>query len=434
MNKPTFQQAVLLTIGEELLVGDTINTNAAWIGERLTLAGLKVAAALTVPDEENPIVEAFERYLQPGNLVVSTGGLGPTHDDITKKTIQRYFGVSLKRDAISLERNQRYFAQRGIPFSESNYGQSDVPENADVLQNLVGTAQGMWVEHNGAVLVILPGVPREMKHLMDEQVMPRILAEKRIDKATAVFYLKTMGIGESNLSDLVIPAAASFLNEQVSLAFLPQSLGVNLRIIGRAETKERAEQVCQPLLSYIKQHAAAFIYSDARETTPIEALGKLLVDKNLTIGFAESCTGGLFSAWNTDIAGSSAWFKGAIVAYANEAKTALLGVPQETISNSGAVSKETAIAMVNGLMDRLKPSVGVAVTGIAGPSGGSEEKPVGLVWVALSGPFGKFVFRVVFGRDRKTNRERTVFISTEVVRRLLIGIPEMPQGVVLETF
>jgi nicotinamide-nucleotide amidase len=432
LKKHQFLRAVLLTIGDELLVGDTINSNAAWLGNLLTRNGLRLKAALTVPDDAEAIKAALSQYLVPGTLVISTGGLGPTHDDITKKTVLEYFKVGLKRDEVSLKRNQAYFESRGIPFSVSNFGQSDVPENADVLQNLSGTAQGMWIEHDGAVLVILPGVPREMKHLMELQVMPRIAAERRIETATSVHYLKTMGIGESTLSDIVLPEAGSFLNGQVSLAFLPQSLGVNLRIIGTGKNEADAADKAGPLLSYIRDKAAPFIYSEVLDETPAAALGRFLVSSGLTLGFAESCTGGLFAAQHTDIPGSSRWFKGSVVAYSNEVKTNVLGVSAHTISQFGAVSREVALEMVLGAKKVLRTDICISATGIAGPDGGTAEKPVGLVWIGIAGPFGTGVFKAVFGRDRTTNRERSVFLAQEVVRRLLLGVESMPTGVVLE--
>lgn len=434
MNKTTLSHAVLLSIGEELLVGDTINTNSAWLGSLLTNAGVRVSEALTIPDDKSAILYALKRYLLPGTLVVSTGGLGPTHDDITKITLLDFFNVGLKRDDISLERNRTYFESRGIPFSASNYGQSDVPENADVLQNLSGTAQGIWIEHEGAVLVVLPGVPREMKHLMEAQVMPKLKQNGFISGATSIFYLKTMGIGESTLSDVVLDGLPAFLTDsRVSMAFLPQSMGVKLRVMARASSKAEADSLCQPLVTFIRERAAQFIYSEDPAEESAAALGRLLAEKSMTIGFAESCTGGLFSTWNTDVPGSSAWFKGAVVAYSNEVKESMLGVSGSILNTFGAVSAQAAAAMARGLRSRIGCSIAVSATGIAGPDGGTAEKPVGLVWIGISTAEKTVVFKALFGRDRTTNRERTVLLATEVVRRMISGISEMPFGIVLES-
>lgn len=414
--------AWILSIGNELLVGDTINTNAAWMGTQLLQKNIRVERTLVIPDNEDDMNECLDQAFSKPRLILITGGLGPTHDDITKKVLCSYFDVGLKRDEESLERNRGFFEARGIRFSPSNYGQSDVPENATVMQNKMGTAQGMWIEHNDCILVAMPGVPREMKYLMEKQVLPRL----ETNGNTYVHYLKTMGIGESTLSDEVLEGLDAYLVPNIELAFLPQVFGVNLRIIARGESLTESKMMAAKLITFIRNKASDYIYSENQHEDLSEAVGKLLLEKGKTLSVAESCTSGMIGARLGDIPGSSAYFDGGIISYSNNVKMNQLGVSSKTLEKFGAVSSETAAEMANGVRKLLKTDFALSVTGIAGPTGGTIEKPVGLVWFGLSSQEKTFTWSANFARDRNQNRERSVLMALDALRRELSGIETLP--------
>ena len=414
--------AWILSIGNELLVGDTVNTNASWLGTRLLEKNIRVERTLVIPDSENDMNDCLDQAFSSPRVILITGGLGPTHDDITKKVLCSYFDVGMKRDEESLERNRGFFEARGIRFSPSNYGQSDVPENATVLQNKMGTAQGMWFEHKGCILVAMPGVPREMKYLMETYVLPKL----ETNGNTYVHYIKTMGIGESTLSDEVLEGLDSYLVPNIELAFLPQVFGVNLRIIARGDTLTASKMLAATLITFIRNRASDYIYSENQHEDLAEAVGKLLIEKGKTLSVAESCTSGMIGARLGDIPGSSAYFEGGIISYSNSVKINQLGVSAETLDAFGAVSSETASEMAKGVRRLLKTDYSLSVTGIAGPSGGTLEKPVGLVWFGLSCEEKTYTWSANFARDRNQNRERSVLMALDALRRELSDIEALP--------
>lgn len=419
-------RAALISIGDELLMGDTVNTNASWLGQKLHEVGIEPALVLTVGDGLSEILAALQQCVSHYDVVVMTGGLGPTHDDITKVALLKFFGVGLKRDEESLIRNKAYFSRLDIPFSSSNYAQSDVPENALALQNLQGTAQGMYIREQGTRLFVFPGVPREMKHLTETQMLPVLAEEGVIAGRRHVRYLQTCGIGESTLSDNLLGDLSGFLSERLQLAFLPKSFQVTLRITALADSKEEAETLWMPLIEYIYRQAGEFIYAEGKDVELAESVGRLLASKGKTLGVAESCTGGLLGAMLTDAPGASAFFEGGIISYSNSVKQSALGVSDAHLKEDGAVSAAVAAQMARGVAHRLGTDFGVSITGIAGPDGGSEQKPVGLVWMGVHTPERSYAFHVKLGRDRRNNRHRSALLTLEALRRELLGIEGLP--------
>lgn len=425
-------KAAIITIGNELLIGDIINTNAAWMGTFLTQRDITPVYSITIGDDARAIISALDQALAAAELVFITGGLGPTHDDITKHILAEYTGGRLTEHSETRETIIRNFKQRGIPVSDSNLEQAMVPDSAEVLFNARGTAPGMWfdlpAEKYGkkASIVAMPGVPAEMKHLMEHKVWPML--SKRLGKNGSLFrhYMNTAGIGESTLSDLTIGDVSGLLTDGVELAYLPHTHGVGLRITATGANREAAAEKARPLLEHIRRKAGDFIYSEVYDEGLPETCGRLLSTRKKTVATAESCTGGLIGSLITDVPGSSGWYRGSIVAYHNELKTRLLEVPEATLAACGAVSKETALLMAKSAAEKLGADIGLATTGIAGPGGGSQEKPVGLVWFGYYDGQQHFALRAQFFKNRKLNKERTALVALDMLRRVLCDIRRMP--------
>ncbi len=426
-------KAQLISIGNELLIGDTINTNASWMGQFLNELGIEITQVHTISDDKNLIKEIVQRSMNESDLVITTGGLGPTHDDITKTCITELFKTKLVKDESVEQYIRELFKSRNIPFSESNTWQAMVPENCEVLFNKAGTAPGMWFHENDCFLAVLPGVPYEMKYLMKNRVATKLREVFTSIGYIHTEYVKVAGIGESTLSDHILGDLTSLLNDHVSLAFLPSFGQVTLRITGKGATKEEAVERSSSLSALIKEKAKPFIFGNTKEVTISEAVGELLKAQKMTIATAESCTGGLIASMITDISGSSEYMQGGIVSYSNSVKVNQLGVKQEDLDSVGAVSKEVALKMAKGVAERLGSDIGISTTGIAGPTGGTEEKPVGTVWIGVFGLGQHFAVKAFFTKDRLVNKERTAVIALEIVRRLLTGIEELPYALKKET-
>ena len=416
----------IISIGNELLNGDTINTNASWLGDYMTSMGFEVTEVHTISDELEVIKKTLSRSMSESDLVLCTGGLGPTHDDITKAAVAELFQVQLQQNEDVLSFVQEIFKKRKIPFSNSNYAQAEVPENCEVLFNKMGTAPGMWFHEEDCFMAVMPGVPYEMKYLMKEEVSPKLKAHFDQLRVVHSRYIQTAGVGESTLSDEVLGDVTSFLNNGVSLAFLPKPGGVTLRLTATAQTQNEAEQKLDALASQIYAKAKNYVVGEGKYFTLAEAVGELLKQQNLKIATAESCTGGMIANELTNIAGSSSYMLGGIVAYANEVKINSLGVSSSDIESVGAVSKVVALAMAKGVAEKLEADIGISTTGIAGPGGGTKEKPVGTVWIGYWDQKQHFALHVEFGKDRLINKERSTRTALEMVRRVLMKIDEMP--------
>lgn len=425
-------KAALITIGNELLIGDIINTNAAWMGTFLTQRHVAPVYSITIGDDAGAIISALNQALEAADIVLVTGGLGPTHDDITKHILAEYTGGKLVEHIETRETIIRNFGQRGIPVSSSNLQQAMVPDTAEVLFNSRGTAPGMWFDLNpetqgkSGIIVAMPGVPAEMKHLMEHKVWPRLSTRLGTNGALFRHYMNTAGIGESTLSDLTIGDVSDMLKDGIELAYLPHTHGVGLRITATGTTEADAAEKARPLLEHIRRKAGDFIYSEVYNEDLPKSCGRLLGEQKKTVATAESCTGGLIGSLITDVPGSSAWYRGSIVAYHNELKTRLLDVPEATLSTHGAVSKQTALIMAKRAAETLGTDIGLSTTGIAGPGGGSEEKPVGLVWFGYYDGQHHFALRAQFFKNRKLNKERTALVALDILRRVLSDIPRMP--------
>jgi len=410
-----------ISVGNELLLGDTINTNASWISQRLSEHGIRCVHVATVPDDKPAILSALAHSMRDADVTILTGGLGPTHDDITKTCLCEYFNARLVCHKPTLDRIQRMFEARGIPFSPSNTAQADVPEHCDVLFNSQGTAPGMWFAEKGKVLIVLPGVPREMKHLMTDEVLPRLRAMVGASKLNKD-YLQLTGIGESTLSDLVIGDVSSYLKPGIELAYLPHAHGITLRITSFNGLVEDAAR----LKSHILSAAGPYVYSELPDVDLEQVVVQLASEKKVSIATAESCTGGWISNLITNVPGSSTMFKGSIVAYHNSVKQHLLDVPESVLMEYGAVSKQVALIMAKSAASKLGADIGISTTGIAGPDGGTEAKPVGLVWIGFWSRDTHFAVYARFFRDRILNKERTAKVALEIIRRQMLGIPGLP--------
>ena len=416
-------RAVILTIGDELLIGQVLNSNAAWLGEQLSLTGIDVVRTVTAGDELAYIVRELERSLADADLVITTGGLGPTHDDLTREAVASHFAVELTFDEDVYQSIEERFKSRGRRIPESNRRQAMVPGGFEVLPNPAGTAPGLWhANARGPMLAVLPGVPHEMKELFMSQVQPRMLGRsdlRTIEHRT----LRTAGIGESNLQE-AIGDVTVLLPPHVRLAFLPGTSGVRLRLTGFGETREEVRERLDAAEKALRSRIDRFIYSSNDESLE-EVVGRLLTERGLTIAVAESCTGGHVAQQITNAPGSSAYLVGGIVAYSNLVKTQLLGVDSEILAREGAVSKEVAAQMAEGIRTRLAADIGVSTTGIAGPSGGTPDKPVGTVWVGYSDQEGTETKLLRLVGERLLNKELTTTLLLEKVRKnLLSGRPK----------
>jgi nicotinamide-nucleotide amidase len=416
----------VISIGNELLNGDTVNTNASWLGRYLTELGVDVTGVHTIGDDHGLIMASIRQSLEQSDLVITTGGLGPTHDDVTKKAVQELFGASLVVHEPTLNFIREVFKKRNIPFSKSNYHQAEVPDNCEVLFNKRGTAPGMWFEQAGSRLAVLPGVPSEMKELFKQYLTVKI--EDLTGGREQIFsrYLVTAGIGESTLSDNVVGDLSAFLNDDVSVAYLPGPQGVRIRISGRGESKEEAMEKIAPLADHFYLRAGDYVVGEGKELTLGEAVSQVLRNRRLTIATGESCTGGMLSDQLTNVPGSSDYMLGGIIAYANNTKVDLLGVSSKDLAVHGAVSKTVALQMARGVAQRIGSDIGISITGIAGPGGGTVEKPVGTVWIGYWSQELHFALNTVFTNDRLTNKERSTAVALETIRRTVQGINTLP--------
>lgn len=418
--------AEIITIGNELLIGDTINTNASWIGNVLTDNGIRVGKVVTIADDQQKITDELDDGLKKSDLIIITGGLGPTHDDITKKAVKEYFHAGEKLHQPTLDHIRKIFEKRNIPFSKSNYDQAVVPDNCEVLFNKWGTAPGMLFTRNEKKIAVFPGVPHEMKELILSELLPRIQAPSLGQEYYLARYFLLAGIGESTLSDIVIGEISNYLENGVSLAYLPHINGLTLRVSSLGKSKEEAENNVKPLENHIENVAQEFIYSrDPKDNLGI-VTGKLLKERNWSVATAESCTGGLLSNMFTDVPGSSEYFNGGIVAYANEVKINQLNVDERILIEYGAVSREVALQMAKGAAETMNSEIGISTTGIAGPGGGSPEKPVGTVWIGFWSEKEHFAVKLQLTKDRWINKEQSAIIALEILRRRLSGIESFP--------
>lgn len=418
-------EAYLLTIGDEILIGQTVNTNAAWLGEQLSLIGVAVTGAATVRDEPAAIRRGLERGFAEAELVVTTGGLGPTHDDLTKTVVADFFGVELEENAEIAERIERYYAQAERSVPEAVRSLAEVPAGCMLLENPVGTAPGLFYEdeRDGRLLIVLPGVPQEMKRIMEASGLPRLRERGAGLGAVAHRTLRTTGIVESNLQEKVGDVAQDLPDGQ-SLAYLPSTSGVRLRLTAHSDDGQGgAERQLDALEEQLRVRINKYIYGTGDDELE-GVVGGLLREHGKTVALAESATGGFAAHRLTQVSGSSAYFLGSIVAYANEAKRELLGVEASTLKAHGAVSEAVAQAMAEGARRRFGADLGLSTTGVAGPTGGTDQTPVGTVCIGCAAEGGTRAVRLRFTQDRQLNKELFSTALLETLRREVLGLED----------
>lgn len=395
----------ILTIGDEICIGQVINSNAAWIAEKCTELGAEVFTHSVIKDDKTNIVSELDRLFAISDMVISTGGLGPTHDDITKPVLTEYFNDKMDLNQNVLKDLKVMFDKRGWVLNERNSEQAMTPSKAIPLKNTVGTAPGLYFNVDYKKIIALPGVPAEMKAILNFSGFDKIknqMIEKN-DEVVVYKTIKTAGIGESILADL-IGSTDLFLNGG-SLAFLPAGQGVRLRIGANGIDFLKANTKLETMRQYIESKVGKYIVGYGNENIASFA-GNLLKSGNYTLSVAESCTGGMLGEMLTDIPGSSQYFLGGIIVYSNIAKVEQLGVNADTLEMHGAVSQETALELANNVRIKFNSDFGISITGIAGPDGGTPEKPVGTVWIGISNKNITLAKKYMFGEDRQLNRER----------------------------
>ena len=408
--------AEVITIGDELLIGQVVDTNSAWLGQTLNPAGIEIKQITSVSDDADHIVEALESARKRADILIITGGLGPTRDDITKKTLASYFGVGLKMDKKALDIVRAIFEKRNAPLLDINELQAMIPENCIPIYNDRGTAPGMWFEDKGQIIVSLPGVPYEMKHMMTHFVIPRL---KGYFEMPVIRHrtLLTSGIGESFLSKK-IESIELGLPQHIKLAYLPSFNTVRLRFSARGNNADQLDKELDQIAESVKEAIGIFLAADSDNNLQ-EILGELLLKENATLSTAESCTGGYIAHLLTSVPGSSRYYLGSIISYDNAVKQAELGVSANNLKEYGAVSEEVVKEMAEGVKNKLGTTYSIATSGIAGPDGGSEEKPVGTVWVAISGPNGTLAKLYQLHGGREQIIQRAAMAGIDMLRKYL---------------
>jgi len=409
--------AEIITIGDEILIGQIIDTNSAWIARELNNIGIRVKQISSVSDDRQHILTALAEASHRADDILITGGLGPTKDDITKKTIAEYFGVKLIENKDALDNVLRIFSRyTSRPMLEVNRLQAQVPENCEVILNKNGTAPGMWFNVDGKIYVSMPGVPHEMMYMMEEGVIPKLKSSLKLPFIIHKTIL-TVGEGESFLAERIADIEDT-LPPYIKLAYLPKLGQVRLRLSGYGEDEAFLREKVNEFAAKIIERVANVVA--AEEDIPLEkAILNFMASKDLTLSLAESCTGGYISHLFTQHAGSSKVFFGGAVSYSYELKESILGVKSETLKHYGAVSKETVTEMVEGALLNFKSDYAIAVTGIAGPDGGTPEKPVGTVWIAVANINKIVAKKLTFGNKRRENIERSAISALNMLNTLL---------------
>ncbi|MBX0289919.1 competence/damage-inducible protein A [Hymenobacter sp. HSC-4F20] len=410
---PSLPDVEIMTIGDELLYGQVIDTNSAFMGQELAKLGLRVRQISSVSDRADEIVAALDQARQRAQVVLMTGGLGPTKDDLTKHVLARYFGAELVMHQPTLEHVEGIFQRFNRPMLEVNRQQALVPANCEVLFNAVGTAPGMWFADRGTVFVSMPGVPHEMKYLMTNEVLPRLQQHFQTPPIEHVV-VQTIGLGESFLAQQ-IEAWEATLPPNVKLAYLPYLGGVRLRLTGHDDGQPNLRPRMEALLPELRTLLGEHIFAIG-EIKLEEAVGQLLLERGLSVGTAESCTGGLLAHRLTSIPGSSRYYQGSIIAYSNDIKMRELGVKPETLTTHGAVSEATVAEMAEGLRRRLGVDVALATSGIAGPDGGTPDKPIGTICFAYADANRTVTRQISFNRGRQLNLEYTTTMALNLLR------------------
>jgi len=411
-------KATIITIGDELLIGQIIDANSAWIGAELSKLGFDVCRIISVHDRKEDILLTLSEVSGKTDVALITGGLGPTSDDITKPTLCDFFNTKLIVDAEVLKMVETMVNRRNASMNENNRKQAEVPESCKVLTNAKGTAPGMWFEQNGTIFISMPGVPDEMKYIMTEHVLPNL--KQRFSSQVIIHKnIMTYGTFEAKLAEILTDFEKE-LPENVKLSYLPSFGVIKLRLTGTGVNGDRLQKTIQDKVDELYKVIPQFIYGEDEDTLE-KCIGDLLRAKKQTLCSAESCTGGNIARLITSISGSSDYFKGSVVAYANSVKSDILAVSKKTILKYGAVSQEVVSEMAQNTRILFETDYCIATSGIAGPGGGSEAKPVGLVWLAVSSQAGIITHKLIFGTDRQSNIQRFSFAALNLLRKQIIN-------------
>ena len=415
----TVMNAAIITIGDEILIGQIVDTNSAWIAENLNLLGIKVDEIVSVSDDSSHIKNTLRRYEGNKELIIITGGLGPTKDDLTKTTLAEFFDSELVMNYEVLSHIENLFGERGIKLSEVNRMQAMLPAKCRVLHNPSGTAAGMWFERGGSVFVSMPGVPYELKDIFSQSLLPEL---HRVNNGNVIVHrtLMTQGVPESLLSDR-IKDWEDALPDFVKLAYLPRPGIVRLRLSAIGESSVQLKEILEFEIHKLLHIIDKDVFS-LEDTTLEKVVGDLLIEKAHTLATAESCTGGSIASLITSVPGSSRYFKGSVVAYDNLIKEEIVNVKGDTIRKYGAVSQQVVEEMSRGVLDLLKADYAIATSGIAGPDGGTAEKPVGTIWISVSSAEKTVSKRFLFGEHRGRNVERTTLTALNMLRKMILGI------------
>jgi len=409
-------KAEIITIGDEILIGQTIDTNSAWMANKLNLLGVDITRISSISDKSNEIVKALDNISKETDFVFITGGLGPTDDDITKKTLAEYFGTRLIQSKEVLRHIEQFVIKRKAHMNERNVRQADVPENCKIIENKIGTAPGMWFEKDGCSIISMPGVPFEMKEMMSNSILPQLSIRKR-DIHIIHKIVLTQGVSESKLAE-ILESWEGNLPEYISLAYLPSPGLIKLRLTAKGKNLQLLENTISEKVKDLEKTIPDLICgydSDKLE----QLVGKILLGKGQTVATAESCTGGSIAHLITSVSGSSQYFKGGVVAYANEIKENVLNVNNSDIDKYGAVSKQVVEQMAMGVLNLFNSDFAIATSGIAGPNGGTDEKPVGTTWIAVASKTKLISKLYIFGDQRDRNIQRASLTALNTLQKLV---------------
>jgi nicotinamide-nucleotide amidase len=417
-------QTEIINIGDELLIGQVVNTNASWMAEQLNLAGFPVQRITVIADDPQQILDALEESGKRSDLVLLTGGLGPTRDDITKDTLCKYFNTRLVFDPETFQTIEKMFRKRGwYPVSPVNRKQAEIPECCIPIHNEIGTAPGMWFEseiedRKKRVFISMPGVPFEMKAMLTNEIIPRV--KKYFKPVTLLHHtLLTQGIGESLLSDM-LGEWEKQLPSNLHLAYLPQPGIVRLRLTGHDKDDATLQHEMEKQVAGLTLLVKDYVFGEGDETLE-SVVGKLLKENQRALATAESCTGGYIAHLITSIPGSSVYYKGSVIAYSNEIKIKELNLSEPVLNKFGAVSEEVVTEMAVNIRKKFNADYSIAVSGIAGPDGGTKDKPVGLTWIAIAGPAGVHTGKYQFGDNRERNIRRAALQALNLLRKYIVG-------------
>lgn len=409
--------AAIVTIGDEILNGDTIDTNSSWIAKRLNKLGVETHTMISIADKESEILSTFENVLQASDITICTGGLGPTNDDLTIACFARFFSLELVEDKSLRKHLEKIYTERGFNKNYVNEKMVNMPAGATILQNSFGAAPGLWQEKNGNLLICLPGIPYEMKGIMEEQVIPK-LKQKYNFPTIRNHYFMTAGKGETTLSNR-LQDLENQLPDTFSISYLPTFDNVKVRLTAKGEDEKFINEQVKIIVPKIREKLKPELYSEIRNESLSKSLARLCNENKVSIGTVESCTGGAIAHEITSNAGSSSYFLGSIVSYANSVKENIVGVKKETIEQFGAVSEQTVYEMVQGGLEKMKSDYVVATSGIAGPGGGSKDKAVGLVCIGVGNANKVITKSYNFAHKRKKNIQLFTMMALNLLLRFI---------------